>query len=150
MQTTLEAMCGHAAFIADVMLQRGSTVDLPNLEHNEVAPASSVTIRFRQICDALAAAESDRRKPFAEELAEIEKKLPAGATVVVMVSAAEEGVANAIRRLSSRSHVMAFLYDPGFYSRAITKVIPSTDPDFMAALASPNVTLKVMPYPYAS
>lgn len=150
LQTTLETMCGHAAFIADSMLQRGSTVDLPNLEQGEVAQASSAAIRFRQVCDALALAESNRVMSFASDLNSFYENTEVGTTVVVMLVSAEEGVARAIRRISARSHVIVLLYDPVPYVGETMEIIPCTDPDFMAALAGAHVTLKVMPYPYAA
>jgi uncharacterized protein (DUF58 family) len=149
-QTTLEAMCGHAAFLADVMLQRGSTLTLPNLEEN-VAPASSAAERFRQVCDALAAAEAKRPPDLAQTLSQLALNVGANSTLVVLLSAAEDGVAQAIRQIANRTPVIALLYDPNHYSKDAlpSPLLPCTDPDFMAALSGTNVLIKVMPNPYA-
>lgn len=149
--TTLEAMCGHATFIADTMLQRGSTIQLPNLEGLRTPRAHSAGIRFRQICDALAAASADRPEPFASELGALEREISTGATLIVFLSAAEPGIAQVIRRIAARCHVLMFLYDPSQYQGELgTGLLPCTDRDFLAALAGLNVSIKVMPNPYGS
>lgn len=151
-RTTLEAMCGHAAFIADTMLQRGSSIELPNLEESGFIPATSAALRLRQICDALASAKADRKIPFASELAAIERSLPPGVTFIAMLSAAEPDVAAALRRISARARVLVLLYDPSSYAPAGegSSLLPAVDQDFMAALAGPNTTVKIMPNPYGS
>lgn len=150
--TTLEAMCGHAVYLADVMLQRGSVVDLPNLEPPRAETSASATHRIREINDALAVARSNRQTRFAGELEQIDRTLPNGSTVIVMVTAAEEGVSAAIRRIAARSYVLVLAYDPSPYAKdkVVADFLPATDPDFLAATAAPNVTLKLMPYPYAA
>jgi uncharacterized protein (DUF58 family) len=150
--TTLEAMCGHAAYISDVMLQRGSAIVLPNLERGEVAPAHSAGMRFRQVCDALASAQADRPGRFADELIAADASLPAGTTVLVMLSAAEGGVAAELRKLATRCSVLVLVYNPEQYSgsKSVGSFYPATDPDFLASISAPNISIKVVPNPYGS
>ncbi|MEO7454244.1 MAG: DUF58 domain-containing protein [Fimbriimonadales bacterium] len=149
--TTLEAMCGHLAHIADVLLQRGSTVSLPNLE-TEVQPANSATQRFKEVCDALAAAKCDRRTRFASEIDGLVAKTPPGSSILVLLTSAEEGVAASIRRLSEQRRVHVFLYDPTQYPREkiVVDFLPCTDKDFLASMSSQNVSMTIVPYPYVS
>jgi hypothetical protein len=149
--TTLEAMCGHLAHIADVLLQRGSTVTLPNLEEGS-KPANSASQRFKEVCDALAAAKSDRQTRFATEIDGVLKSTPAGASVLVLLTSAEEGVAASIRRLAEQRKVHVLLYDPSSYpkERIVVDFLPCTDKDFVASLSSQNVSITIVPYPYVS
>jgi hypothetical protein len=150
--TTLEAMCGHLAHLADVLLQRGSNVELSNLERRESAPAHAAGTRYREICDALSSANADRATRFAAEIEAMEERALPGSTVLILLTSAEEGVASAIRRLAERRKVHVLLYDPGPYPKEKIVVIflTCTDKDFIASLASQNVRLSIMPYPYAS
>lgn len=149
--TTLEAMCGHLAHVSDVLLQRGSTVSLPNLEVTD-AVAHSATQRYKEICDALASAKCDRRTRFAGEIDEIATKAPAGSSVLILLTSAEEGVANSIRRLAEHRKVHLLLYDPSSYpkEKIVVDFLPCTDKDFLASLSSQNVTMTIVPYPYVS
>jgi uncharacterized protein (DUF58 family) len=150
--TTLEAMCGHLAHLADVLLQRGSNVELSNLERRESAPAHAAGTRYREICDALSSANADRATRFAAEIEAMEERALPGSTVLILLTSAEEGVASAIRRLAERRKVHVLLYDPGPYpkEKIVVNFLTCTDKDFIASLASQNVRLSIMPYPYAS
>jgi uncharacterized protein (DUF58 family) len=149
--TTLEAMCGHLAHIADVLLQRGSTVSLPNLEQG-ANTTNSATQRYKEVCDALAAAKADRRTRFANEIDELAAKTPAGSSVLVLMTSAEEGVASSIRRLAEQRKVHVLLYDPTQYpkDKIVVDFLPCTDKDFLASMSSQNVTMTIVPYPYVS
>jgi hypothetical protein len=69
-----------------------------------------------------------------------------------MVSAAEEGVAPAIRRLAVRTPVVVLVYDPESYpmDKLVVDYLSAADPDFIAALSGPNVSVRMVPYPYGS
>lgn len=148
--TTLEAMCGHLAHISDVLLQRGSTIELSNLEDPQQARASSAATRYREVCDALASAAADRRGRFATEIDELAARAAKGSAVVVLLTSAEEGVASAIRRLADIARVHVLLYDPSAYGREklVVDFLPCTDKDFIASLAAKNVTISIIQNPY--
>lgn len=148
--TTLEAMCGHAAFLAEVMLNSGSTVWLANLEPPELQAARSASLRLKQVLDALAGAEATRTTPFGSEVAALDKDIGFGTTVVVMVSVAEPGLAEAIRRLSMRNVVVLMVYNPAEFGsdKGRFKPAPATDPEFLAEVACPNVRIQIMSNPH--
>ncbi|MCW5947223.1 MAG: DUF58 domain-containing protein [Fimbriimonadales bacterium] len=150
--TTLEAMCGHAAYLADIMLQRGSPIVLPNLEPVDFDRANSAGIRYEQVADALASAEANRTEPFAFEVDSLVDQLEPSSTVVLMVAAAEPGLGDAIRRLSAVASVVVLIYNPDqFPGNSIGKGFrPATDPDFLAKIATPTVAIRLMQNPYAS
>lgn len=148
--TTLEAMCGHAAFLSEVMLNAGSTIWLANLEPPGFTAARSASLRLKQVLDALAGAEANRTTPLASEIAALEKDIEFGATVVVMVSVAEPGLAEALRRISMRHAVVAMVYNPAEFGevKGRIKPTPATDPEFLAEVASPNVRIQIMSNPH--
>lgn len=150
--TTLEAMCGHAAYLADVMLQRGSPIHLPNLEPPDVEMANSAEIRYSQIARALAGARADRTEPFAFEVESLIQRLLPSMTVVLFLSASEPGLAEAIRRLSSHTSVVALIYDVAQFQGAVSGrgILPATNADFLAEIAAPTVAIRLMDNPYAS
>jgi uncharacterized protein (DUF58 family) len=150
--TTLEAMCGHLAHLTDVLLQRGSTIELSNLEPRHRVAAHSAGARYREICDALSAATADRSTRFADEIQSMEERAQPGSTVLILLTSAEEGVASAIRHLAEKRQVHVLLYDPSQYpkEKIVVNFLPCTDNQFLGSLSSQNVTISIMPYPYAS
>jgi len=150
--TTLEAMCGHLAHITDVLLQRGSTVELSNLESADAPTARSAATRYRQVCDALSAATANRTTRFADEIEATVARAVPGSSLLVLLTSAEEGVASAIRKLAETRKVHILLYDPESYPREkiVVNFLSCTDKDFVASLASQNVTITIMPNPYAT
>lgn len=148
--TTFEAMCGHAAFLSEVMLNAGSTVWLANLEPPGFTAARSASLRLKQVLDALAGAEASRTTPLASELAALEKDIEFGTTLVVMVSVAEPGLSEAIRRISMRHAVVVMVYNPVDFGdgKGRIKPTPATDPEFLAEVASPNVRIQIMSNPH--
>jgi uncharacterized protein (DUF58 family) len=151
-ESTLEAMCGHLAHICDVFLQRGSSVYLSNLESTDLIPAKSASSRYRQLCDALATATTNRNGRFADEIGNLSQNAPGGDSVMILLTSAEEGVARAVRLLAQTRKVHVLLYDPDSYptSKMVIDFLPCTDKDFVAALAAPNVRISIMPNPYAA
>lgn len=150
--TTLEAMCGHAAYLSDVMLQRGSSIHLPNLEPRDFEMANSAEIRYMQVAKALAGAKANRSEPFAFEVESLLERLMPSMTVVLFISAAEPRLADAIRRLSSHASVVALIYEANHFPGATLGrgMRPATDLDFLSAIAAPTVAIRLMDNPYAS
>jgi uncharacterized protein (DUF58 family) len=150
--TTLEAMCGHAVFLADTMLNRGSPVDLPNVEAHSVSHASSSSERLRQICDALAGARADRAQSFASEIEGAAAKCQDQSTLVLFVSSAEPGLSDSIRRAAQHAPVVLLVYDAAhFPGAALAKgMLPATDADFLAAVSVPRVAIRLMTNPFVT
>ncbi len=148
-QSTLEAMCGHAAYISDIMLGRGSAVEFPNLETDR-QPAHSADARYKQICDALARAECDHQHLFADEIATASKTASAFNTFVLMITVAEPGLAEAIVTLSHRSSVLVLVYDVRSFVGPNEKLpyLAATDADFISAISRKGVRVKIVTNPF--
>lgn len=149
--TTLEAMCGHASHLADVLLNRGSTITLFNIEDVESEHSSSSESRLRQINDALAGALANRQLTFASEIERLLGAMRPDRTAVLMISIAEPGLAEVIRRLSSSMPVVVLVYDPNQFSTKLPpKVISAADPTFLSLIATQSVSIKLIPNPYST
>ena len=149
--TTLEAMCGHASYLADVLLNRGSTITLFNIEDVELEHSSSSESRLRQINDALAGALANRQVTFASEIERLLGAMRPDRTAVLMISIAEPGLAEVIRRLSSSMPVVVLVYDPNQFSAKLSpKVISVADPTFLSLIATQSVSIKLIPNPYST
>ncbi len=146
-ETTLEAMCGNAAYISDVMLGRGSAVSLPTLE-GEAAPAHSSDVRFRQLCDVLSGALADHDTSFADEIAKATKSTPYGCTFIVMVSIAEPGLSDAILTLSSIAPVLLLVYDAQSFSTRRPSKDLATNPEFLASVSRSGIRIKIVSNPF--
>lgn len=166
-QTTLEAMCGHAAYLADVMLNRGSQVFFPAIEKG-VHPAPEAGWRFRQICDALAGVKANRQYAFARDLLDYEDKFGADACIVLMLTVAEPGLAEVIRKLANQYPLTLFIYNlesfglkespqtrtPVAPHRLVTKgkgkMTPATHSDFLQSVSLPNVKIQILENPFTA
>lgn len=145
--TTLEAICGNAAYISDVMLGRGSAVSLPTLEKG-ISPARSSDVRFRQVCDALAAANADREVSFASELMKASQESGFGCTYVLMLTATEPALADAIVTLSAIAPVLVLVYDARSFDPKVKGAELATDPAFLASISRPGIRIKVVSNPF--
>lgn len=166
-KTTLDAMCGHAAYLADIMLNRGSHVFFPQIEQG-INPAPEARLRYHQICDALAGAKANRQHPLAHDLLEGSKKLGADAGVVIMITVAESGLARAIEKLASRFPLALIIHDlqsfggvnvrqasktPSFYelpTKGRKGMMPATHSEFLQAVSLPNIKIQILEDPFTA
>ena len=147
-QTTLEAMCGNAAYLAEIILNRGGTFHLPFLE-NEVSVTRSAETRYKEICDALAFAQAIYTEPFSKQIDDLITETPVGSTVVIMLSSAEPGVDSAIQRLSRVRSVVVLIYDSSTYKKEKQRtILPSaTEREFLSSIAS-SAIVQFIPNPF--
>lgn len=150
--TTLEAMCSHAAYLAETLLNRGSSIELPNLEKFSSSISHSATHRLKEILDLLSAANANHSNPFSLEIEDAIKRIQPGSTAVIMLATDEPGLSEAIRHLSSMVPVTLLIHDAkGLSHKSKDKnLILATDRDFIASLSSRNITIRVVPNPYSN
>lgn len=150
--TTLEAMCGHAAYLADVLLNRGSSVTLFNIEEEESEQSNSSESRLSEINDALAGVVATRPITFAEEIERLTRTVRPDRTAVLMLSIAEPGLPEVIRRLSSVMPVVALIYDPIQFSKnpLPANVTSAADPQFLSQIASQSVAIRLLSNPFTT
>lgn len=143
--TTLEAMCGHAAYLADQFLRQGAGVGFPDLE--DVRQAEFQTDRRRrQIDGLLARIEADRPEMLSQTLRRVLPTLPDGGTIYVMLSRMDPGLPDVIRS-EARFGWSCLLYDPSDYPSKLSVPPPlrATDSPFLQQLRDTGAEVVVMP-----
>lgn len=142
--TTLEAMCGHAAYLAEQYLRQGATVYFPGFERVEDISAAQA-VRKQEIYEALAAVRADRRTTLTEDLSAAMSDIPEGTTLVLMVAVQDPDLPGALARLSGVQKV-CLLYDPEDYrQRNSAKALSAADPSYLGGLRDAGTDVFVMP-----
>lgn len=142
--TTLEAMCGHAAFLAEQFLRQGAKVEFPGLEigGSHGSPAE----RANEIYELLAGVEANQTATVSESLAAVSVHLPPGSAVFVFVAVQDPGLAPAIADLGTRgTTVVPLLYDPRALVSRMQRVPSAADPDYVWRLREAGAAPILMP-----
>jgi len=140
---TLDLMCGHVLFLADLFLQQGARVELPGLEStaSHLLPSE----RVREISEVLAVIADDSSQSLATELHQLRGSMPPGSVIFVLMSVAEEAMAVAIPALSVQgTTIVPLLYDP----RALAPKyagLGATDENFVSMLRMNGAHPIIMP-----
>ncbi len=109
-RTTLEAMCSHATYLADLFLKQGARVEFPLLE--EASVSLNTRERKAEIMYLLAGVEADREESIGSDVLACLGKLPPGSTVFAMLGIADENLVGSIRLLQAQGmQVVPLLYD---------------------------------------
>jgi uncharacterized protein (DUF58 family) len=142
--TTLEAMCGHAAYLAEQYLRQGATVLFPGLEvTREASPAQ--TVRKQEIYEILASVRANRRSTISEDLANVSKEVRGGATLILMLSVQDPDLPEFLASLAEVQKV-CLLYDPAEYrERRSASVLSAADPAYLGRLRDAGADVFVMP-----
>jgi uncharacterized protein (DUF58 family) len=114
--TSLEAMVGHAAFLVETLLRQGVRVVLPQVDPDSPNHAN-VQERTVEAMRALALLESDRGESVSEELSDI--TLPGGSVVYVFHSVADPDLPSVGASLVARGmKVVPLVYDSASFGRS--------------------------------
>jgi uncharacterized protein (DUF58 family) len=140
---SLDMMCGHVLFLADMFIQQGARVELPGLDN--AASHLLPTERIREISELLATIADDSGSTVTDELARTDGQLPPGSVVFVLLTVADPNLAGLLPRLAVRgTTIVPLLYDAKFFDPKFTG-ISATDPDFIAGLRAGGASPFVMP-----
>ncbi|MBI1756551.1 MAG: DUF58 domain-containing protein, partial [Fimbriimonas ginsengisoli] len=131
-KTSLEAMCSHAAFLADQFLRQGTRVEFPVIE----PPSRSISPRERmsEILDALAGMTIVEGQSIGDDLLTCVGQLPPGSSVFAMLAVADGSLLTAMGRLAARgTQVVALLYDADAFKQKgrVLKVQSAISPAFV-------------------
>jgi hypothetical protein len=143
--TTLEAMCGHCAYLAEQYLRQGGSVLFPGLEDMRGTSASQ-TVRKQEIYELLASVQADRPSSISQELAGTIRELPEGGTLVLMLSVQDAALPETLATLSRQKKV-CLIYDPNDYRslRVNTRTPSAADPAYLGQLRDAGADVFVMP-----
>jgi uncharacterized protein (DUF58 family) len=108
METSLELMCGHVAYLSEQLLRLGAKVELPLIQKQDVQRGD----RLREIYEGLALVQADVSHDLGEDLREAVRELTPGSTVFVMLAIADPSLPKAITSVAgSGVRVVPLVYD---------------------------------------
>ncbi len=141
--TTLEMMCGHAAFLAEQFLREGTRVEFPGLEQN--SSHASLSERTAQVYDLLARVEADQSTTVAEEVSQSARMLPPGSLMFLMIAVQELDLPGAIMHVGRRgASIVPLVYDPRKL-QPNGRVESAADPAYIQRLRGAGAAPIVMP-----
>lgn len=141
--TTLELMCGHAAYLGDQLLRAGATVELPGLETS--APSAAEGSRHAEILEALATAEADQDATLGQDLLARLPSVAPGATVLLFLAVEEDDLPDAVRAASSTgAHVVGLVYDADAFRKGRAGA-PAVGSGFVRTLQQAGASIVQMP-----
>lgn len=122
-ETTLEAMCGHATYLSELILRQGGVALFP-VQEQAADIAQHQTIRKAQIAEILATVQADQNSTISGELESVQEALPAGAAVYVMISVQDPSLPATLAAIPGLArYVLA--YDADEYRQASRGTRPS-------------------------
>lgn len=139
--SSLDLMCGHAAFLSDGLLRQGARVEFPALEPagKNVSPHE----REAEILELLARVQADSEATLASDALGALDRLTPGSVVFIMAAIPEDDLAGAIAMLSQRGlTVVMLLYD----AKRFDKKAPATvcDPAAIESLHMAGAHIEIM------
>jgi uncharacterized protein (DUF58 family) len=145
--SSLDAMCGHALFLAEEFLRKGARLRFPQIEEG---PASDAAIdRLHAIASELAGLTADKSGSISSLVSGVIRELPMGSVVFLMVAVRDDALPGAITELSARGiQVVALLYDAhAFIGKSAARAAKrsATDPEYHDALRSAGCMTTVVP-----
>ncbi len=144
--SSLEAMCGHALYLAEKYMQLGATVMFPTNE-DPMAAVDHPEARIRDIREILTDISASELTRISDELIEARKHLVSGATVAIFVGAQDEALPPAILSMQDM-HVICLIYDLNEYAagaRLPSDVKPASETEYLAQLESAGAEVVMMP-----
>jgi len=110
--TTLTAMCGHVAFLAEGFLRQGARVEFPGLE--SLASHGSPAERINEIYELLAGVEATWTEPVTQTLLAAATNLPVGSVVFVLISVQDPALPTVISQVELKGTIIVpLIYDAG-------------------------------------
>jgi uncharacterized protein (DUF58 family) len=141
--STLEAMCGHVVFLAEMFLRQGARVEFPTLEN--ARSFSSQSERTNEIYELLAGVEANQQTAVSDGVWAASADLPPGSILFVLVSVQDPALPSTIAHVDSRGlQVVPLIYDP----RSLDpkgRFASAADPDYVQALRAAGTTPILMP-----
>ncbi|MFQ3588434.1 MAG: DUF58 domain-containing protein [Fimbriimonadaceae bacterium] len=132
--TTLERMCGHAAYLMGSMVRQGIDVRLIGVDSGP--PALDPSQREWQILMGLSQLEADDPAPMSVQIRRMWHELIPGSAVYLLLAVPDEGLPDVIRDLQRNGHtVLCIVLDAASFQPDAKSPVPNAaDPDFLGAL----------------
>jgi len=144
--STLEAMCGHALFLAEKYLKNGATVVFPSFE-DPLAAAAHIEARIGEVREILTEIQADRPERLSDELSSLRRHFYIGSTVVIMIGVQDLQLPEVMLSIPN-VHFCCLIYDLDDYrgrSPLPADVRPASDPAYLARLEQAGGEVFAMP-----
>lgn len=140
--SSLEAMCGHTVYLAEVFLKTGATVRIPTVE-SVPASAANYEDRLQQINHALALLEPTSEDSLAADVIQSLSRVGEGGSLFVMLAAQDPELPDTLARLSQFDRV-CLIYDAADYDpKAAAR--SAADPVYLERLRQAGCRIVAMP-----
>jgi uncharacterized protein (DUF58 family) len=141
--TSLELICGHAAYLAEVFIRQGARVEFPGIDSS--TSHGSVHERTHEIYEDLAGVQAESDITLGDQIQALVGVLPLGSILFVMLAVADPTFVSAISRLHSRGlRVVPLLYDAAAFG-VKRGVESATDPTYIGSLRDAGAIPTIMP-----
>lgn len=143
--TTLELMCGHAAYLAEHLMQQGALVQFPTLEGRPYRTSGAE--RTYEIYELLARVEANSTASLSASLHGALPRLPAGSILIAMMTLADPGLPSLGRQMRGLGiQMVAMIYDPAEFgvSRIPGGQAKAADPKYLDELESAGVMVRLI------
>lgn len=144
--STLEAMCGHALYLAEQYLRAGAGVCFPVFEDVYSASAHPES-RIRDVRDVLTDVQADSDSQLSDDLQSIRSTLSTGKTVVLLVAAQDPRLPETILSIPD-VHFVSLVYDLDDYREKPSQAVGparAADPTYLARLEAAGSEVHLMP-----
>lgn len=145
-ESSLDLMCGHAAYLSDLFLRQGVRVEFPGLEF--AGYRGSAGERMSEIDELLAAIEADSDDNLGTHLLRAKMDLPPGSSIFILTAVADPSVIPAIAEVvQSGLQVIALVYDAALFQMPGQKVpvLSAGSAEFVAQLENVGAKTVMMP-----
>lgn len=144
--STLEAMCGHALYLAEQYVNAGASVEFP-LQEGEGAYSVHPDARIRAIREVLTDLHADHIETISQDLLSLRGVVTPGTTLLIFVASQDDRLPEAIQSLPGVQKV-CLVYDTEDY-RTLggkrTETARAADPVYLARLEASGAEVHVMP-----
>jgi len=141
--TSLEAMCGHAVFLAENFLRQGARVEFPGIE--ESGSHFSPQERVNEIYEVLARVDADQATSVSSEVFALAGRYPTGSILFVFLTVADPGLPGAISTLhAAGTTVVPLVYNAADYAGG-RNVASAADPNYLESLRQSGAAPVLMP-----
>ncbi|MEA2552566.1 MAG: hypothetical protein QOJ65_742 [Fimbriimonadaceae bacterium] len=145
-ETSLDLMCGHAAYLSDMFLRQGVGVQFPGLEMGGYR--GSAGERLSEIDELLASVEADTDDNMGTHLLRAKMDLPPGSTIFTFAVVADPSLVPAIAEVTHAGiQVIAMVYDAALFHMPGKKmpVLSAGSADFVSQLENVGAKSVMMP-----
>jgi uncharacterized protein (DUF58 family) len=144
METSLELMCGHVAYLAEQFIRMGARVELPLLP----VPSNPRADRTRELYEALATIQPDSDTSLGDDVHAAIRELTPGSTIFVLLAVADPMLPDTISSVNgSGVRVVPLVYDANRFDPGKRKTRPQSaaSSEYLDRLRSGGASPILMP-----